>query len=116
VDDVSRAQTPCPCDRSFADAHRSVRVALFLDGRATGAPNSPGDSTAELKVVVRSVYDRVDLLLCQIAGDDQNSRLTRCQTSATLCCRSFSVALAMPRTPIASIVSDAHATPHTIAS
>jgi hypothetical protein len=112
MDDISRAQVARARDRSTANRNGAVRGALILDGGTTTSPNRAGDSATEEQVVVGGVDNRVDLLLDQIAGDDQDARRRDFLTSATRSSSSLRVAAAMPRSPMSEIVSDAHATPH----
>jgi len=112
----TRGQRSSAGDRRLTNLYWSMSVAFILDGGATRASNRARHATAQLELAVGGVDDRVDLLLHQIAGDDHDSRLRNSHTSAIRASRSLGVALAMPRTPIDSMVSDAHATPHTSAS
>ena len=116
MNDVPRAQTTGASYRRLADPYWAMGVALVLHGRSRCATNRAGDAAAELQVVVRGVDDCVDLLLDQVAGDDQDSCLMVAHSSSIRRSRICGVAFAIPRTPIASIVKDAQATPQTRAS
>src|SRR5215472_4676278 len=91
-------------------------VAFVLYGWAAGATDRARNAATEHEVVVRGVDDRIDLLFDEVAAHDHDSRRKHSHTSAVRSSSSSFVALAMPRTPIASMVSDAHATPQTSAS
>src|SRR5205809_430703 len=96
--------------------HRTMHVALVLDRGSRSPSDCAGDTAAELQVVVRCVDDRVHLLLDEVSADDHDAGLSACHISSIRSSSNCGVAPAMPRTPIDSMVSDAHATPHTIAS
>lgn len=113
MNDISRTQVARTRNRSIANGDGAVRGALILDGGASTSPNRASDSTTQEQVVVGGVDNRVDLLLDQIAGDDQDARGRDFLTSPTRSSSSLRVAAAMPRSPMPEIVSDAHATPHT---
>ncbi len=103
-------------ERGLSNFHRTVCVTFFLDRRSSTGPDSAGHSSSKDQIVVCSVDDGVNILLDEIAGDDQDSRRRQSITSSTLSSNCARVAAAMPLSPIAEIVSDAHATPHTNAS
>jgi len=105
-------RSPAPVTAGIANRNGAVHCALILDRGTTTSPNRAGDSTTEEQVVVGGVDNRVDLLLDQVAGDDQDARRRDSLTSSTRSSSSLRVAAAMPRSPISEIVSDAHATPH----
>ena len=116
MDHVTRAQLAGARDRRLANSHRTVPIAFILDRGPGCPPDRTRDSASELQIVVRGVDDRVDLLFDEVAADDQDAGFNACQISSIRASSSCGVALAMPRTPIDSMVSEAHATPHTIAS
>ena len=91
-------------------------VAFVLNRRARRATNRARDTSAELQIVVGGIDDRVDFLLDQVAGDDQDSCLMLAHNSSMRRSSICGVAFAIPRTQTASIVKDAHATPQTNAS
>jgi len=112
----TRAKCSRSSDGRLADAYRTVPVALILHRRSRRAPDGAGDTATKLEFVVRGVDYRVDSLFHQVAADDHYVRLMTSQISPIRSFRSGCVAPAMPRTPIDSMVSDAQATPQTIAS
>src|SRR5439155_26525818 len=113
---ISRAKFSRSGDGRLADADRAVPVAFILHSWSRRAPDGAGDTATELQVVVRSVDYRVDGLFHQVAVDDHDVRLMTSQISPIRSFRSCRVAPAMPRTPLDSLVSDAQATPLTIAT
>jgi len=112
MDYVTRFQLTAAGDGCIADLHRSMRIAFVLDGWPTTSTDCSRDSAAEHQVIVRCVDDGVDVLLRQVAGDDHDSRRRHCFTSSTRAASWSAVARAMLRSPMSSIVMDAHATPH----
>src|SRR5713226_586322 len=109
-------QLTCACDRGSSNIHGPVSIALALNRCPTASANRARDPSAEKEIVVGCVDDGIDVLLHQVARDDHDSRRSHVSTSRTRSSNSFRVALAMPFTPTAEIVIDAHATPHTSAS
>src|ERR1700730_5531125 len=116
VNDVARMQLSTTGHRGLPNFHRAVRVAFFLNRRPSTASDGARHTASEDQVIVRSIDDGVDVLLDEVACDDQDSRRSHASTLATRSSNSLRVAFAMPFTPIAEMVIDAQATPHTSAS
>src|SRR4029077_17637690 len=87
-----------------------------LNRRSAAHADRARHSPAQYEFVVGGVDDRINPLLDQVAGSDHDSRRMHSSTSATRSLSSSTLALAMPFTPIAEMVMDAHATPQTRAS
>src|ERR1700730_9887088 len=100
-------------DRGLTDSDRTVCIAFLLDRRAAAPADRSGYTTPEHEVVVCGIDNRVDVLLDQVAVENHDPRRMQASTSATRSSNSSRVAFAMPLTPIAEMVIDAHATPHT---
>src|ERR1700704_5860629 len=103
-------------DGRFTDSHRTMFITFLLDRRPATLANRSCDARSENQVVVGRIDDGVHLLLDQISADDHDSRRRHSSTSTTCLSRSSRVARAMPLTPTAEIVIEAHATPPTSAS
>src|SRR5665213_3322751 len=116
MNDVARGQLSSTGESGLSNFHGTVRVAVFLNGRPSLASNGARDAAAEDEVAVGCIDDGVNVLFDEIACNDQDSRRRHSATSSTRSCNCSRVAPAMPLSPIAEIVSDAHATPHTSAS
>ena len=84
------------------------------NGPYAKASNQDMLTTALNAVVEKFVLEgeRLD----EVAAHDHDARLMTRHSSSMRSFRSWCDARAIPRTPIDSMVSDAHATPHTIAS
>src|SRR5208282_4313813 len=67
VDHVAGLQAAARCDRGAAHRDRADLVAFRLNAGPALAADRPGDATAELKVVVGGVDDRVRIHLGEIA-------------------------------------------------
>src|SRR5450759_298242 len=116
MDDVASRQLACAGQRSLSNFHGSVCIAFFLNRRTAATPDCTRDTVAQNQVAVRCVDDGVEVLLHEIARDDQDSRRRQSLTSSMRSSNCARVAAAIPLNPIAEIVSDAHAIPHTSAS
>ena len=80
---VSGAQLATPCQRGLSNFHWTVRVAFLLYRWPSTTSDRRGHTATQDQVIVGRIDNCVDLLLDEIACDDQDSRRRHSSTSTT---------------------------------